>query len=357
MSLIKNLFKWYYQNKRELPWRATKNPYFIWISEIILQQTRVIQGYSYYNRFIETFPDIQSLASAEQQDVLKIWQGLGYYSRARNIHFAAKQIVNEYNGIFPNEFEKIINLKGIGEYSAGAIASLAFKLPYPAIDGNVQRVIARLYGISKPINSSKGKKEIYNIVYKLIDKNNPDIFNQSLIELGALVCKPKNPECITCPLIEYCFAFKNQIQFELPLKIKLKKPKDRYFYYFVFQLNENNQKFIYINKRLEDDIWKNLFDFPIYESKSASNLNDEILSKVTQISGHSDFIIKKIGNPIKHQLTHQTIYAYFIDIELLNIIKITAAFEKIPINKLSQFPFPKLIESYILENIIPKNIF
>ena len=347
MNLKNNLFNWYHIYKRDLPWRNTQNPYYIWISEIILQQTRVNQGYDYFKRFIDRFPDIITLANSEEQDVLIIWQGLGYYSRARNIHSAAKKIMKEFNGIFPNKYEDILNLKGIGEYSAGAIASLAFKKPYPAIDGNVQRVISRLYEIDKPISSANGKNEIKSIVLSIMDKNNPDIFNQSLIELGALICKPLNPDCEICPINNHCFAFKNKTQQNFPVKIKTNKPRDRFFYYIVIKIKKANQEYIYINKRLKNDIWKNLYDFPLIESNSQIPLNDNVFNDISNLLMHKNFIISKISSTVKHQLSHQTIYATFIEIETEQEIIDKTTYNLIPIRLLKDYPLPKLIENYV----------
>lgn len=350
MSITENLLFWYKNNKRNLPWRNTKNPYHIWISEVILQQTRITQGIDYYHNFINKFPDIHSLANTDEENVLKIWQGLGYYSRARNLHFAAKQIVNERNGIFPNEYAKILKLKGIGEYSAGAIASISFNLPFPAIDGNVQRLISRIYGIEEPINSKDGKNKIYYIVNELIDKSKPGDFNQSLIELGALICKPQNPECPKCPIIEYCFAFKNHKQKDFPQKIKLKKPKSRYLYYLV--INQNNTH-TYVCKRENDDIWKNLYDFPQIETKEEIKDDNILIEKIKNMITTDSLIINKIHLPVKHQLTHQTLYSTFIEVSIDENIIINNTI-KIQLSQINKYPFPKLIENFIFNKIISR---
>ncbi len=348
MILADILLIWYKKNKRNLPWRNTKNPYHIWISEVILQQTRITQGLGYYLDFINTFPDIQSLALAEEEHVLKTWQGLGYYSRARNLHFAAKQIVNEHNGIFPKEYTKILKLKGIGEYSAGAIASISFNLPFSAIDGNVLRVISRLYGIEDPINSNEGKIKIKSIVNELIDKSNPGDFNQSFIELGALICKPQNPDCDICPIKEFCFAFLNQKQKDFPQKNKLKKPKNRYFYYIVINLNNTNT---FISKREKNDIWKNLYDFPQIETKEEIKDDNILIEKIKNIIITDTFIINKIHLPVKHQLTHQTLYSTFIEVSIDENIIINNTI-KIQLSQINKYPFPKLIENFIFNKII-----
>ena len=343
MHLSYLLLKWYQNNKRNLPWRNTTNPYHIWISEIILQQTRINQGMDYYNNFINTFPDIQSLANADEEQVLKLWQGLGYYSRARNLHFAAKQIINNFNGIFPNEYDKILSLKGIGEYSAGAIASISFDLAFPAIDGNVQRLISRLYGIEDAINSKDGKNKIKGIVNELIDKNNPGDFNQSLIELGALICKPQKPECEKCPIADYCYSFKNHKQNEFPRKIKLKKPKDRLLYYLF--INQQNT-YTYICKRDKNDIWKNLYDFPQINIKDDNKNESNLIDEIKKILNNDEFIVKKIHPFIKHQLTHQTIYTCFTEVYIDSNIKLKDSI-KITLNDINKYPFPKLIENFI----------
>lgn len=207
MIITSVLIKWYHKNKRHLPWRDTQNPYLIWISEVILQQTRVIQGLDYYLRFIRKLPDIQSLATVSEDEVLKLWQGLGYYTRARNLHAAAKNIVHYFNGKFPDNYTDILKLKGIGKYTAAAVASFAFNEPVPVVDGNVCRVLSRLYAINYPADSAEGQKLIYSLAEKIIDKKNPGIFNQAIMEFGALQCVPQNPDCSKCPLNKKCLAY------------------------------------------------------------------------------------------------------------------------------------------------------
>jgi A/G-specific adenine glycosylase len=230
-----NIYHWYNKNRRDLPWRETSDPYKIWISEIILQQTRVAQGINYYLRFIEKFPTIESLAAAGEDEVLKLWQGLGYYSRARNLHSAAKMIVHDFQGRFPDTYENILKLKGVGEYTAAAVASIAFGLPYPVADGNIYRLFARYFGISSPIDSANGKNEIHKIALQIMPLQNPGLHNQSLMEFGALQCVPKSPACDICPLLHSCFAAQNRLVDALPVKSKKTKQSVRYFYYYYIE--------------------------------------------------------------------------------------------------------------------------
>ncbi len=346
MNFSNKLLHWYKDNHRDLPWRNTRNPYLIWISEIILQQTRVNQGYQYYLRFIEKFPDVKTLANAKEEDVLKLWQGLGYYSRARNIYHAAQQIMNDFNGIFTFDYHDIIKLKGIGSYSASAIASIAFKQCYPVIDGNVLRVISRIYGITTPIDSSKGKNEIQTILNSLIDKENPDIFNQAIMELGALVCNPQNPKCETCPLNVLCFAFENKNMDTFPVKIKKVNQRSRFFYYLVIKLSSKNEHYIYLNKRTNNDIWKNLYDFPLIESDKELNINDSFFNKVEKILHTDNYIVNGVSKMYKHQLTHQTIFAYFIDIKTTTPLQQSKNCIAIQYNEINKYPISKLIDNY-----------
>ncbi len=350
MNFSTQLLQWYKYNHRDLPWRNTRNPYLIWISEIILQQTRVNQGYQYYLRFIERFPDVKTLAGAKEEDVLKLWQGLGYYSRARNIYHAALQIMQDFNGVFPSDYHEIIRLKGIGSYSASAIASIAFKQPYPVIDGNVLRVISRVYGISTAVDSSKGKNEVHLILNTLIDHQHPDIFNQAIMELGAMVCSPQNPGCMSCPLQALCFAFENKCTEKFPVKTKKILQRTRYFYYLVVSYSNKNETYVYLNKRTNNDIWKNMYDFPLIESDKELNLEEDILTGIGKIITIQKYILKKISKKIKHQLTHQTIFATFIHIETSRKLPQSEHYLSIPIHTIINYPIPKLIDNYLREN-------
>lgn len=333
---------WYAENKRELPWRNQEDPYKIWISEIILQQTRIDQGWNYYLRFIERFPDVFSLANASEDEVLKYWQGLGYYSRARNLHQGAKFIVFTYNGIFPNEYDKIKQIKGIGDYTAAAIASFAFKLPFPAIDGNAYRVLARIFGVSTPIDTIQGKKEFKLLAERLIDKKQPDIFNQAIMDFGATWCKPKNPNCNYCPFENICFAQIHHLQDSLPVKEKKIQLKIRYFYYF----NIIDNGFTYIHKRSAKDIWAGLYEFPLIECEQKYDISKIVeLQYFKNYFLDSQFVIKKVFQPIKHQLTHQTIIAQFIEVEIINgNFSSQSQFLKIKKEDLSNYPISRLME-------------
>ncbi|MGE0567222.1 MAG: A/G-specific adenine glycosylase, partial [Bacteroidia bacterium] len=256
----RSLLTWYEANKRDLPWRNTKDPYKIWISEIILQQTQVAQGLAYYNRIISEFPDVEALAKAELDAILKHWQGLGYYSRARNLHAAANQIKQEYKGKFPDNYRELLNLKGVGTYTAAAIASFSYKTPVAVVDGNVYRVLSRIFGIETPIDTLSGKKEFQNMADKLLDIHSPDIYNQAIMEFGALYCKGSNPDCENCIFQKNCFALKFDKVKLLPVKEKKVKVKKRVLNYFI--IIDKNKNCI-IQKREASDIWKGLYEFPL----------------------------------------------------------------------------------------------
>ena len=262
------LIEWYHEHKRDLPWRNTNDPYLIWISEIILQQTRVAQGYAYYQRFIERFPNLESLAAAEENEVLKYWQGLGYYSRARNLHQAAISV----NGVFPVKYEDILKLKGVGTYTAAAICSFAYNQPHAVVDGNVYRVLSRFFGINEPIDSRKGKKIFASLAHDLLDKIQPALYNQAIMDFGALQCTPLSPDCTVCPFKNRCFAFNHNMVSSLPIKQNKTKTSERFFYYLLIRDNGN----IYLNKRTENDIWKNLYELPLIESNTALAVDDFI---------------------------------------------------------------------------------
>ncbi len=350
----RKLIQWYESVKRDLPWRETKEPYLIWVSEIILQQTRIDQGRPYYLKFVKRFPDVQSLAEADEEEVLNYWQGLGYYSRARNMHASSKVISELYNGQFPSNYEDIIKLKGIGSYTAAAIASISFNSPYPVVDGNVSRVVSRLFGIHEAVNSTNGIKIINKKLNTFFIEDDPGNFNQAMMELGAMVCKPKSPDCTLCVLKENCFAF-NYDKIEIfPVKNKLKTPKQIYLYYFVLKKQIKNDNILYLNKRKSNAIWKNMYDFPGIETENKNAVNKLITDfknkyKIKSVDNKS----LKIVGPIKHQLTHRTIHAYFIE------INVGAAFvgqdhtELISVTRsdVYKYPVPKLIENYLKKYI------
>ena len=332
------LLKWYKKNKRELPWRVTKDPYYIWLSEIILQQTRVDQGMPYYIKFVKAFPNISKLANASEEKVLKLWQGLGYYSRARNLHYTAKYIAEELNGDFPKKFDEIIKLKGVGKYTAAAISSFAFNERKAVVDGNVYRLLSRFFGIENPIDTNTGQKVFSDLAIKMLPKNNTDTYNQAIMEFGSLQCKPKNPNCKVCPLISKCFSFKNKTIGDLPVKSKKIKIKKRAFNYLVLTDGES----IFIEKRTKKDIWENLYQFPMVE-KEHDGFKPE--KKITE----NGVLINK--KRCKHLLTHQKISAVFWHF-LFDEMPTDKTLKIIKLSSLNKYPVPKIVENYIKENIL-----
>lgn len=342
IDFSRNLIVWYKQNKRDLPWRETIDPYKIWLSEIILQQTRVDQGLSYYLKFIEHYPTVKDLANAKEEEVLKLWQGLGYYSRARNLHFTAKEITETHHSKFPKELDKILKLKGIGDYTAAAILSFSYNQPYPVIDGNVYRVLSRIFGVEEFIDSSKGRSVFKALAEELLDKKNPAIYNQAIMEFGAIQCKPKLPLCSDCCFQSNCFAFNNNEIANLPKKEKQTKQRNRYFNYLVI----TNDDEIILNKRTQKDIWSGLFDFPLIETEiSIDDLNNFITKEYKWLQEKKNVISK--SNEFIHQLSHQKIHAIFWRVKT-NQLKIANDNHIITkINNIESFPVPKLVENYI----------
>ncbi|MBN1599929.1 MAG: A/G-specific adenine glycosylase [Bacteroidales bacterium] len=343
MKVSKLVGEWYDSEKRNLPWRKTSNPYKIWISEVILQQTRVQQGVDFYYRFIDTFPDVNNLAISSLDNVLKLWQGLGYYARARNLHRAAKKIIDVHNGIFPSEYSDIKNLPGIGIYTAAAIASIAFGKPYAAVDGNVARVLSRLFGIEERPDTITGKKKYQDIANDTLDKRNPGRHNQAMIELGALVCLPRNPLCQLCPLQNQCYAKKNNYIPLLPPKKPRTETTDRYFYYVVFYYTSH----IYLQQRSNRDIWELLYEFPLIESNQEISKEELLKIIIDEFKLRSTILnVLKISKRYKHQLTHQTIYARFIKIKLYKKLD-AKKFKLVPFAEINSYAVPRLIDKYI----------
>ena len=343
--ISKELTGWYNDNKRDLPWRDISDPYRIWISEIILQQTRVNQGLGYYNRFIERFPNVAMLAEADEDSVLKYWQGLGYYTRARNLHKAARQIMTEFNGIFPTEYNNIVKLSGIGEYTAAAISSFAFDEPYAVVDGNVYRVLSRLFGIQTPIDSSAGKKEFALLAQDLLSKSHPGLHNQAVMEFGALQCVPVAPDCGICPLQSVCMAFENNSVSILPVKSQKKKPTNRYFNYLFIRCAENT----YLQKRIVKDVWQNLFEFPLIESEqllSTAELADHDYFK-SMFNDIDEVNIHKISNPMKHILSHRVIFAQFFSITISKETEYLKQFVRVPLNEIDRYAVSRLMELFL----------
>lgn len=306
-SVTHKLAKWYKTHQRNLPWRFTKDPYKIWLSEIILQQTRVEQGMPYYYKFVEQYPTVKILASAPIDEVLKLWQGLGYYSRARNMQTAALEVVEKYKGKFPKDYNSIRSLKGVGDYTAAAIASLAFDLPHAVVDGNVYRVLSRLYNIDTPINSSKGKNQFAQLAEELLDKKNPGNHNQAMMELGAICCKPSNPTCNICPIAEHCLALAKGTIANLPVKIKNKPVQNRYLNY-LFLVNEDT---FCLLQRAPDDIWQGLYDLPVVERDKLLG-PDELMKEsfFKQLKGRQTLLYKGSADYL-HKLTHRNLHARF----------------------------------------------
>ena len=340
------LINWFAENRRDLPWRHSPSPYQVWLSEIILQQTRVNQGWDYYLRFIERWPTVTDLAQASEEEVLKMWQGLGYYSRARNLHHCAQQVVNEYGGQFPTDFEKLKQLKGIGEYTAAAIASIAFNLPYVVVDGNVYRVLSRLYDIDTPININEGQTLFAQLANELLNREQPGLHNQAMMEFGALHCTHKNPNCLLCPLQAQCLAFAHQTVMRRPVKLPKVKVTTRYFNYLVIRINGS----VYLHKRSGNDIWKNLYDFPCIESETPMTVEEVVASeKFIQLIEEKPFSITKVSPVYTHKLTHRTLLAQFIEIKLeQKLLQIeTKDLFLVPESEMGSFPIPRLIDLYL----------
>jgi A/G-specific adenine glycosylase len=349
MEINSILINWYGQNKRDLPWRNTADPYIIWVSEIILQQTRVDQGREYFSRFISRFPDVKTLSDATELEVLKHWQGLGYYSRARNMHAAAKTIVKELQGVFPGKSQEIIKLKGVGPYTASAIASICFEEPTPVVDGNVMRVVARLFGISAPVNTPSGRKAIYETCNLILDRKRPGEFNQAIMEFGALQCIPRNPNCISCPLLLRCEAYRAGKVESLPVKIKSAKPRIRHFYYLaVVHDNNDGDQNIYIKKRSGKDIWEGLYELPLIEMAGALE-PDELYGSPewNSVFKQLPLDILEYSDTYKHKLSHQTIHARFVFIQVEGIPEGADAWIRVKISELPGFPVPRLIDRYL----------
>ncbi len=337
------IIRWYEINKRSMPWRETKDPYLVWISEIMLQQTRVNQALPFFNRFIAEFPDVFSLSKAKEDRVLRLWQGLGYYSRARNLHFTAKHLVRSFGGSLPENYQEIIALKGIGDYTASAILSISFNKPHPVIDGNVERVLSRYGGISDPVNSPEGKKKIRLLAEKFLDRLDPGTYNQAIMEFGSLQCVPSSPDCRICPLNESCFAFRKEKVDLLPVKLRKVPVKTRYLDFFFI----SDSKKVMIEKRVKNDIWKNLYQLPMIES--AAQLSITRLRRdaaFVKMMGSSDMKLEKLfemSHPLTHQLLHIRVFstnpesrrdALFVDRKWVKI------------DQFDKYAFPKPLEIF-----------
>lgn len=352
-AFSKKLLDWASTQHRPMPWKDEKNPYLIWLSEIILQQTRVEQGLPYFQSFAKKYPTIKDLADAPEDDVMKLWQGLGYYSRARNLHATAKHITYELDGKFPKTYKDILLLKGVGPYTAAAIASFAYNLSHAVVDGNVYRVLSRIFGIEMPIDSTAGKKAFFKLANELIDAKKAGKYNQAIMDFGATLCTPKLPKCKSCPFKSNCKALKNKSIDKLPVKSKKLVKKERHFHYLIL----NYKGYLWINKRTEKDIWQNLYDFPLIEFQTKKEQNDVKNHSIWQkMLGTVDFSITKISKPYRQILTHRKIIATFWEIELNEKME-ENDFIKIEKNNLKQFAFPKVIIEYLQDKSLYLELF
>tara|TARA_R110002049_G_scaffold37208_3_gene117572 strand:- start:13553 stop:14593 length:1041 start_codon:yes stop_codon:yes gene_type:complete len=341
MEFSEKIINWYSVNKRNLPWRETKNPYYIWLSEIILQQTQVKQGLPYYKAFVTKYPTVFDLAKAEESEVLKLWQGLGYYSRARNLHASAKQVANALDGEFPNNYKELLKLKGVGDYTASAIASICFNEAAAVVDGNVYRVLSRYFGIDTPINASKGAKEFKQLAQELIDEKQPAEFNQAIMEFGATQCRPQNPDCNVCPFNDSCIAFNTNRISELPVKIKSAKAKKKHFNFLVF-ISEDGKTVL--EKREGKGIWQNLYQFPLVETeKEAHYKNIEPLIENHPFIKNKPFELSLYNEAvIVHKLSHQHLYTKFWIVKVENVLE-----NAISVNDVKNYAVPILIENFL----------
>lgn len=343
MDIGFQLIKWYLENKRDLPWRNTNDPYVIWLSEIILQQTKVEQGLPYFENFLSRYPTIYEFAMAKEEEILKLWQGLGYYSRARNMHMTANWVVCNLEGKFPKNYADLIKLKGIGPYTAAAIASFSSNEKVAVVDGNVFRFLARLFSIEVQIDSSKAKKHFTEIALELMGTNNPANFNQAIMEFGALYCKPNKPDCSNCIFNTICSAYLAKSVNEFPKKGKKNALRKRYFHYFVLKSSQN----IYLNRREKKDIWQNMYDFPLIETKEKVSELDILSSPdLKKLLGNTGYTISKISEEFTHILSHQIIYAKFYVLDI-NVIGNSSEYQLVAESNLDNYPFPKLIDNFL----------
>lgn len=346
MIFYKQLIKWYLQNKRDLPWRKTQDPYLIWLSEIILQQTRVAQGLPYYTAFSSAFPTVYHLANASEEQVLKLWQGLGYYSRARNLHYTAKFVANELKGNFPETYKELLLLKGVGDYTAAAIASFSYNEVVPVVDGNVFRVLSRVFEVKTDISSSSAKKEFQDLALQLMPDKEPALFNQAIMEFGALQCIPKNPTCSQCVFNTKCLALKNGTISELPIKTKKIKVTNRFLNYLIFDDSAQNTL---VHKRTAKGIWHNLYEFPLIETEKNIDL-ETLITHLTKSHGEQ-YIIDSVESlqltPITHKLSHQNLSIQFWRVKINGFLE-----GGLPLSEAKKFPFPIVIFNFIEQDLL-----
>jgi A/G-specific adenine glycosylase len=340
MDFSKKILQWYHENKRELPWRKTTDPYKIWLSEVMLQQTRVAQGLPYYEKFVNHFPTVFDLADAKEEEVLKLWQGLGYYSRARNMHATAKIVVERHGGEFPDNYQELLKLRGVGDYTASAIASISFGEPEPVVDGNVYRVLSRYFGVDFPINSTQGNKYFKELARKVMDQENIRDYNQGIMEFGAIQCSPKKPYCLLCPLKESCIALQEDRVQELPVKLKKIKIKERYFNYLVFLDTDSDTL---LEQRTGKGIWQGLYQFPLIETNGLVGetvIQQEIAKQYAE--GAIDGVNLYNQEVVVHKLSHQHLKTRFW------IVELNTKFDRgIPWSKVEKYPVPVLMADFI----------
>lgn len=351
----RQLMDWYANSHRPLPWKGEKNPYFIWLSEIILQQTRVEQGLPYFEKFKDAYPRIQDLADAPEDEVMKLWEGLGYYSRARNMHATAKVIANDLNSLFPDTYESILALKGVGPYTAAAIASFAYDLPHAVVDGNVFRVLSRFFGIETPTDSTAGKKMFNDLAQQALDVTQPGKYNQAIMDFGATQCTPQLPNCPQCPLQAHCTAFHQNLVDKLPVKTKSIVKKERFFYYLIIQHGDETV----LQKRTAKDIWQNLYEFPRLELPALANDTNAVMESEIwkQLIDNQNFTIKQISKPYRQILTHQIVKAVFWEIELhTDLPALFGDLISVERKNWHKFAFPKIIDCYLQDKSLYLNL-
>ncbi len=338
-----NLLEWNaVSNRRQMPWKGETDPYRIWLSEVILQQTRVEQGWAYYEKFIRAFPTVRHLAAAPEEKVFKMWEGLGYYSRCRNLLETAKYIDRELGGVFPDSYAEIVKLKGIGPYTAAAISSFAFNEKKAVVDGNVQRVLARYFGVSTPVDSTQGKKLFAVLAQSLIDEKLPGIYNQAIMDFGATVCRPKNPLCSSCVQVRDCEAFRHASVGLLPVKEKSVKMRSRWFYYFIIEVGDS----VYVRQRREKDIWQSLFEFVLLEKDEPDDdPSGAFLTEFLQ----QPFSVKSASAPLSQQLSHQRIHGRFYRVTLSSALSLPGGYKLVKKTALGDYAFPRFINSYLEE--------
>lgn len=340
-DIRRRLHQWYNENKRDLPWRHTTDAYKIWVSEIMLQQTQVVQGLPYYLRFMERFETVQDLASAPEDEVLKLWQGLGYYSRARNLHFAAKQVVNDNDGVFPTSYDELKTLKGVGDYTASAVSSFSSGEARACIDGNVIRVVSRLFGIDEPYDTSAGQRMIRSFAEQLLCEKDSALHNQAMMEFGALQCTPKNTLCDDCVLRDQCVAFSQGNVAQLPIKSKRTKVKDLFLYYFVFHHNAT----VVVKQRSDSGIWRNMYEFPIIESDVKLKKQD-LLQRAQAELGVDNASVLTFSEAYTHILSHRRIQATFVEVEMESSRALSGGELQVSYSDFGEYPISRLIERF-----------